>query len=60
MLRKKLCAGTIVERLVTMEISPLESIFIRTVKSSEHTSHECVVETLKNLMMHEHGQNRTF
>ena len=60
MLRKKLCAGTIVERLVTMGISPLYAVFVRPVKSGQHTSHEGVVETSKNLVMHEHGQNRTF
>jgi len=34
MLHKKLCAGTIVERLVRMEISPLEASFARPLKSS--------------------------
>ena len=53
-LQKKLCPGTIVERLVRMGISPLETTFARPLKSSQYTSHDDVVDTLKNLMMHEH------
>ena len=34
MVHKKLCAGTIVERLVRMGISPLEAAFERPLKSS--------------------------
>jgi len=53
-LHKKLCAWTIVERLVRMEISPLEAAFARPLKWRQHSSHDGVVDTLKNLMMHEH------
>jgi len=49
MLHKKLCAGTIVERLVGMRISPLEAAMARLLKSSQHTSHDGVVDTLNNL-----------
>jgi len=52
-LHKKLCTGTIVERLVRMGISPLESVFARPLKSS----HDDVGDTLKNLMTHEHFYN---
>ena len=54
MLHKRLCAGTIVERLMGMGISPLEAAFARPLKSSQHTSHDDVVDTLKNLMMYKY------
>jgi len=54
MLHKKLCAGTIVQRLVRMEISPLEAAFTRPFKSSQHTSHDDVVDILNDLMINEH------
>jgi len=38
------CAGTIVERLVRMGISSLETAIARPSKSSQHTSHDGVVE----------------
>jgi len=54
MLHEKLCTGTIVGRLVRMGISQLEAAFATPSKSSQHTSHNGVVDTLKNLMIHEH------
>jgi len=54
MFHVKLCAGTIVERLIRMGISPLEGAFARPLKSSQHTSHNGAFDTLKNLTMHEH------
>jgi len=54
MLHKKTCTETIAERLVRMGISPIEAAFARLLKSSQHTSHDSVVDILKNLVMHEH------